>query len=80
AFAFAAGVSQAQCHQFIDALKLFALGYSWGGYESLAVPVGIAKERSVRPWPHPGPGVRLQIGLEHPDDLIADLSQALARL
>jgi cysteine-S-conjugate beta-lyase len=68
--------------RFIDALSLFGIGYSWGGYESLVVPVDPAPNRSVTPWPSPGMdpadrfGIRLSIGLEDPADLIADLSQA----
>ncbi len=70
--------------RLIDALELFGIGYSWGGFESLAVPIDPAKDRSVMAWPLPGMtaedrfGVRLSIGLEHPDDLIADLTKGLA--
>lgn len=72
--------------RFIDALQLFGIGYSWGGFESLVVPVDPAPIRAVTPWPFPGMdpadrfGVRLSIGLEDPADLIADLEQALARM
>jgi cysteine-S-conjugate beta-lyase len=59
---------------FIDALALFGIGYSWGGYESLAVPAN--PPRSAVPWQADGPLVRLSIGLEDPADLIADLAQA----
>jgi len=68
--------------RFIDALSLFGIGYSWGGYESLVVPVDPAPYRSATPWPpaHMDPanryGVRLSVGLEDPADLIADLAQA----
>jgi cystathionine beta-lyase len=70
--------------RFIDALELFGIGYSWGGFESLAVPVDPASLRSVTPWPLPGMdpadrfGVRLSIGLEDAADLIADIESALA--
>lgn len=57
---------------FIDALDLFGIGYSWGGYESLALPVDPARHRTATPW-QSGPLVRLSIGLEDADDLIADL-------
>ena len=60
---------------FIDALALFGIGYSWGGYESLAIPVDPAKHRSAVPWNEAGALVRLNIGLEDPDDLIADLAK-----
>ena len=61
----------------MDGLKLFAMGYSWGGYESLAIP--FKPVRTASKWSAPGPGVRLSIGLEEPDDLIADLAAGLAR-
>jgi len=63
----------------IDGLRHFGIGYSWGGYESLALPVDPAGLRTVTRWQAEGPAVRLHIGLEHPDDLIADLEQGLAR-
>jgi cystathionine beta-lyase len=64
---------------FIDSLELFALGYSWGGFESLVVPQNIQKSRSVQPW-QGGPLIRLHVGLEDADDLCADLAQALERI
>jgi len=64
---------------FVEALECFALGYSWGGYESLVVPANLRGARSVRPW-EGGPLVRLQIGLEDPDDLLADLERGFARM
>lgn len=57
---------------FLDALKLFGLGYSWGGYESLAVMCNLA-DRKVAKAPADGPVLRLQIGLEDVPDLIRDL-------
>ena len=68
----------------IDALALFGIGYSWGGFESLATPVDPAPIRSASAWPPAGWdgedrfGVRLAVGLEDPGDLIADLDGALA--
>ena len=70
--------TEAQTDRFIDSLKLFKIGYSWGGSNSLAVPYRIAAMRSH--WPHQGQLVRLNIGLEDTRDLIADLEQALATL
>jgi cystathionine beta-lyase len=65
---------------FIDALALFGIGYSWGGYESLALPADPAGLRSAARWgSERGPVVRFNIGLEGVDDLIADLEQALAK-
>ncbi len=67
----------------IDALALFGIGFSWGGFESLATPVDPAAIRTASAWPLPGMdaadrfGVRLSIGLEDTADLIADLERAL---
>ena len=63
----------------IDGLAHFGIGYSWGGYESLALPVDPQKYRSVTRWQAEGPVVRLQIGLEDADDLIEDLRAGLDR-
>lgn len=63
----------------IDALQLFGLGYSWGGFESLACPVQLKGIRTVSD-PLEGSAMRLHIGLEDPADLIADLDRALARI
>lgn len=63
----------------LDNLSIFAMGFSWGGYESLIVPSGKDIRRAVSRLPV-GPLLRLSIGLEHPDDLIADLEQGLERL
>jgi cysteine-S-conjugate beta-lyase len=80
------GGDGARRDRLIDALELFGIGYSWGGYESLAIPVEPRSIRSVMNWPPPGwnaedrHGVRLAIGLEDPADLIADLDRALAAM
>ena len=63
----------------IDGLELFGIGYSWGGFESLAVPIDPQRIRTATRWEAAGPAVRLQIGLEDVDDLIADLHAGLAR-
>ncbi|WP_371870756.1 cystathionine beta-lyase [Sandarakinorhabdus glacialis] len=63
----------------IDDLAHFGIGFSWGGYESLALPVDLPSVRSVTTTPVPGPIIRLSIGLEDPADLIADLDAGLAR-
>ncbi len=63
----------------IDHLDLFGIGYSWGGYESLALPVDPQKHRTATTWEAEGPAIRLQIGLEDTDDLIADLRAGLDR-
>jgi cysteine-S-conjugate beta-lyase len=73
-FALNGGDSAAR-DRLIDALDLFGIGYSWGGFESLATPVEPTRTASAPDWG--GPLVRLQIGLEDPNDLIADLAAAL---
>ena len=64
----------------LDHMDLFKLGYSWGGYESLAVPTYPSDLRSAVEWDAPGPSLRLHVGLENVDDLIADLERGFARL
>ncbi len=70
--------------RLIDMLELFGIGYSWGGYESLALPIDPARDRSITAWPLAGMdpadryAVRLSIGLEDPADLIADLDRGFA--
>ena len=61
----------------VNRLTLFGLGYSWGGFESLAVPFDMRRARTALAWTE-GPVLRLHAGLEHPDDLIADLKNALS--
>ena len=62
---------------FVNQLKLFGIGASWGGFESLALPCDLTNVRSIDVTEHRGPLIRLHIGLEDPKDLIADLDQAL---
>ena len=76
-FVFAGG-TDAQRVAFVDALTLFGIGYSWGGFESLAIPIDPERHRSVTRRPRAGLMVRLQIGLEDPGDLLADLEHGLA--
>lgn len=73
------GGSDAARSALIDGLEHFGIGYSWGGYESLAIPVDPQRHRTATQWQAEGPLVRLQIGLEDPEDLIADLEAGLAR-
>ncbi len=77
-FSFVLDGDAAARDRLIDGLELFGIGYSWGGYESLAVPADPVRT-ATRPE-YEGPLVRLHVGLEHPDDLIADLAAGLARL
>jgi cystathionine beta-lyase len=84
-FVFKGGDNSARA-RFVDALGLFGIGYSWGGFESLALPIDPANFRAVSNWPLPGMdsadrlGVRLSIGLEDPADLIADLERGFAAM
>jgi len=63
----------------LDGMKLFSMGFSWGGYESLAVPSSLARNRTAVPWAAPGQMLRLHIGFEGFDDLKADLAAGLER-
>ena len=64
----------------LDGLELFGMGHSWGGYESLVVPFDTAAGRTIAPWQSKGLALRFHIGLEHPDDLKADLAAGFERL
>ncbi|MDB5473390.1 MAG: metC, partial [Devosia sp.] len=64
---------------FLDHLRVFTMGYSWGGYESLCLPVKLGSNRTARPWSEAGNLFRLHIGLEGVDDLKGDLTAALER-
>jgi cystathionine beta-lyase len=66
--------SEEQTDRFVDQLKLFKIGFSWGGANSLCVPYRIQSMRHG--WTHQGQLVRFNIGLEDPQDLIADMEQA----
>jgi cystathionine beta-lyase len=65
---------------FLDGLKLFGMGYSWGGYESLVIPFDCATYRSATCWQPEGPALRFHAGLENFGDLIADLSAGFDRM
>lgn len=70
--------------RMLDGLNLFGMGYSWGGYESLLIPVEPASLRTATRWPKPGgPGgqlLRIHVGLEHVEDLLDDLKAGFERL
>ena len=70
--------TEEQTDRFVDSLKLFKIGFSWGGAHSLCVPYRIQAMR--RNWPDKGQLVRFNIGLEDPADLIPDIEQALKAL
>jgi cystathionine beta-lyase len=73
-------VADAAVHAFIDALTLFGIGASWGGFESLVIPFDCTKVRSATAWNPGGPAIRFHIGLEDVDDLIEDLERAFAAM
>ena len=64
----------------LDSLELFAMGYSWGGYESLIIPFDCTPYRTATQWAPGGPALRLQIGLEDTADLKADLERGFAAM
>jgi cystathionine beta-lyase len=69
---------QAAVDAMLDSLKLFGMGFSWGGFESLAVPFNCSEYRTATNWEPGGPTVRLHIGLENVEDLKADLELGFA--
>ena len=69
---------QAAVDAMLDSLKLFGMGFSWGGFESLAVPFNCSEYRTATQWEPGGPTLRLHIGLEGVDDLKADLERGFA--
>lgn len=73
-------VAPAAVASMLDGLKLFGMGYSWGGYESLVIPFDPTSYRTATTWTAEGPALRFHIGLEDTGDLIADLEAGFARL
>lgn len=64
---------------FMDGMRLFSMGYSWGGYESLILPTRPASIRTATSWDATGPLVRIHVGFEDADDLRRDLTEGLQR-
>jgi cystathionine beta-lyase len=73
-------VPKAAVDAMLNSLELFGMGASFGGFESLAIPMDPGRHRSVTRWPADGPYVRLHVGLEDVEDLIADLEHGFDRL
>ena len=73
-------VSEAAVAAFLDGLELFGLGYSWGGYQSLALPFDCTATRTATRFAPGGPTVRFSVGLEDIEDLEADLDRGFKRL
>ncbi len=65
---------------FLDGLKYFGMGYSWGGYESLVIPFDPTSYRTATRWQAEGPALRFHIGLENVEDLKADIADGFARM
>lgn len=73
-------VDETALARFVDGLSLFAMGWSWGGYESLVIPFEPRPYRSATQWPFEGPALRFHIGHEDMNDLKADLETGFQRL
>jgi cystathionine beta-lyase len=73
-------VSRQALATMLDGMRLFKMGFSWGGYESLIIPFDPRATRTATRWPHVGPCLRLHCGLEDVDELLADLAEGFARL
>jgi cysteine-S-conjugate beta-lyase len=72
--------AEADLDAALTALRIFAIGASWGGTRSLIAPMAVIGERTVNPWTHPGTILRISIGLDDPDDLWNDLDALLVSL
>jgi cystathionine beta-lyase len=73
-------VDAARVARMLDGMRLFGMGWSWGGFESLVIPTWPERARTATTWNPGGPALRLHIGLEDPQDLIADLDEGFTRL
>jgi cystathionine beta-lyase len=73
-------VAKQRIDAMLDSLQLFGMGASWGGFESLIIPIYPERVQTATVWNPGGPCLRLAIGLEDPDDLIADLAHGFTRL
>ena len=73
-------VAKERIDALLDGMRLFGMGWSWGGFESLLIPIYPERTRTASRWEAGGPMLRLYVGLEDPDDLIADLADGLDRL
>ncbi len=73
-------VSKQAVAAFLDALELFGIGYSWGGYESLVIPFDCRHARTATRWAPEGPGLRFSVGLEDVADLQADIAGGFEKM
>jgi cystathionine beta-lyase len=74
------GIREQALFALIDGMKLYGIGASWGGYESLIIPFNPTEGRAASRWPEHGPCFRIHAGLENVDDLLADLEAGFGRL
>jgi cystathionine beta-lyase len=73
-------VPKARMAAMLDGMRLFRMGWSWGGFESLVIPANVERAKRTFRWDVAGPYLRLHVGLESAEDLIADLADGFARL
>ena len=73
-------MSEKAVYAFMNALTLFGIGFSWGGFESLVITFDCHEYRTATQWAPGGPALRFHIGLENVDDLIADLERGFAAM
>lgn len=74
------GFTRAGLENFLEKMRIFKLGFSWGGYESLITPVSPRTYRFISSWAHKGYAIRIQVGMEDLDDLKRDLELGFSRL
>ncbi len=79
-FVLARPYPRAAVNALVDGLEFFGIGSSWGGFESLMIRTDPAKFRTATRWTAPGPSLRIYVGLEDPEDLVADLDAGFGRL
>jgi cysteine-S-conjugate beta-lyase len=73
-------VPEKAVHAFLDSLRLFGMGFSWGGYESLVISFDCTSYRTATRWAPGGPALRFHVGLEDVGDLVADLDRGFAAM
>jgi len=72
-------VTRERIAAMLNCMHLFGMGWSWGGFESLIIPTYPERIRRATTWHAEGPCLRLHVGLEDADDLIADLEEGFTR-